>query len=228
MDKVITGDCREVMAGMEAESVDIILTDPPYFLPATHYQTRAKWPRSFGDLGILESFFRDFMEQSARVLKKGGELYLFCDGQSYPIFYYHAYFNFHAVRPLIWDKLNCCMGYGWRHRHELILYATKSPNQRASGYGDVLQFKPVSVNSRIHPAEKPVKLLKFILEQAAPPRARVLDPFAGSGSTGIACFQLGLDFTGIEISSDYATVARARLQAERENYPLLEEKKEEE
>ena len=93
LNKIICGDCLEVMKEMPDKCVDLIVTDPPYFLPAQHYQTRKTFQRNFGDLGILEGFFKLIFEQFSRILKNDGSFYIFCDGQSYPLFYYYGYFS---------------------------------------------------------------------------------------------------------------------------------------
>ena len=90
--KLYHGDCLQIMP--ELEPVDLVLTDPPYFLPAQHYQTRKQFKRNFSDLGILEYFFKSFFKVTENALKKTGSIYLFCDGQSCPLFYYYAYFVF--------------------------------------------------------------------------------------------------------------------------------------
>lgn len=85
-------DCMEAMAGMGDGEYDLAIVDPPYFLPARHYATRKNFKRNFSDMGLVEFFFRDYFIQLSRILKSTGSFYIFCDGQSYPIFYYHSYF----------------------------------------------------------------------------------------------------------------------------------------
>ena len=120
--KLYLGDCLEVMRGMPDKCVDAVITDPPYFLPAQHYQTRKQFQRNFSDLGILEHFFKDLYTEMARVIRDDGCFYMFCDGQSYPLFWYHGFKISKSVRPLIWDKSVSINGYGWRHQHEIILF----------------------------------------------------------------------------------------------------------
>lgn len=205
------GDCLELMRDIPAGSVDAIITDPPYFLPAMHYQTRKQFRRNFSDLGILESFFRNWFEQAARVIKPHGVMYIFCDGQSYPMFYYHAYLISKSLRPLIWDKMVAFNGYSWRHQHELVLFA-EMPEAKPvpTGDGDILRFRAVPVNDRQHPAEKPVELLEKLMAKT-PENAVVLDPFMGSGSTGVACVRLNRNFIGMEIDPTYFAIAQKRI-----------------
>jgi adenine-specific DNA-methyltransferase len=204
INQIICGDCLEVMKDWPDKCVDLVLTDPPYFLPSQHYNTRRRFKRSFSDLGILESFFRQFFMQIDRVLKQNGLLYMFCDGQSYPLFYYYAYFICKAVRPLIWDKIISVNGYYWRHQHELILFGVRPEKHKIpTGLGDVLQFRAVPIDDRRHPAEKPKDLIRCILKNTARNKEIICDPFAGSGAILEVASELGLPFVGIELSVDY-------------------------
>lgn len=212
INKVICGDCLEVMKDIPDKSVDLVLTDPPYFLPAKHYATRTQFRRNFSDLGILESFFKGFFVELERILKNNGLFFMFCDGQSYPLFFYYSYFFTKAVRPLIWDKKTAYTGYYWRHQHEIILFGVMPESKPIpTGYGDVLKFNAVRVGIRKHPAEKPVDLIRYIFENTPNEKNIILDPFLGSGTTAIAAKQLGRNFIGIEINPDYCKIAEDRL-----------------
>jgi site-specific DNA-methyltransferase (adenine-specific) len=209
---IVEGDCIEVMRGMDAKSVDAVVTDPPYFLPAAHYSVRRESFRSLSDLSILEHFFANVFAECARVLKPTGFLYSFCDGQSFPVFFATGYRHFKKLRPLIWDKQTSINGYGWRHQHELILFAEMENAPRVpTGDGDVLRHRAVPIKERAHLAEKPVDLLERLLAKTTPTDGVVLDPFCGSGSTGCAAKALGLEFIGIERDAQYAQIARARI-----------------
>jgi len=206
------GDALEVMAGLEANSVDLMVTDPPYFLPAQHYQTRRQFRRNFSDLGILEFFFRIVFEQVQRVLADNGSFYWFCDGQSYPLFYWYSYFFTKNVRPLIWDKKTSINGYGWRHQHELILWGEMPKSKPIkTGDGDIIRCPAVKIDERKHPAEKPKWLIESFIEKSTDEGSVVFDPFLGSGTTAIACEELGRRWIGIELNPDYCEIAKGRI-----------------
>jgi len=203
------------MKGIPDKTIKLIVTDPPYFLPATHYQTRKKFSRSFSDLGILEHFLKDLFKEFNRILKDDGHMYIFCDGQSYPLFYFYSYPFCKSIRPLIWDKKTSINGYGWRHQHELIIFAEMlEAKPIPTGDGDILRCSAVKVDNRKHPAEKPVELLGLLIKKHKQENLVVLDPFFGSGSTGLACRNLSMDFIGIDISEEYCGVAKERLEEE--------------
>jgi site-specific DNA-methyltransferase (adenine-specific) len=206
------GDCLDVLPTLAAGSADCVCMDPPYFLPATHYQTRSGTSRSLSDLSIVEHFFRSVFAEVRRVLKPNGFCYAFCDGQSYPAFYCTAYPHFRRVRPLVWDKVVSFTGYAWRHQHELILFGESADSPPVkTGDGDVIRCRAVPVGEREHLEEKPVELLGRLIAKVTQPGDVVLDPFAGSGATGVAALRLGRAFVGIEKDHDYHALARQSL-----------------
>lgn len=212
--KIIHGDCIEEMKKLPDGSIDLVITDPPYFIPAQHYQTRKNFSRNFGDLGVMEFFFKEVFKQFKRVVKPEGRIYIFCDGQSYPLFYYHLFHFCKNVRPLIWDKKTSINGYSWRHQHELILFAEMPKTKPVpSGDGDILRCSAVKVDKRQHPAEKPVELLKLLVEKSSKVGDIVLDCFAGSGSVMEACLQCNRKYIMIEKELDYFQVMEARTKS---------------
>lgn len=204
------GDCREVVPGLE--SVGAVVTDPPYFLPATHHATREGTSKSWGNLSILERYFADTFKELAQVIANDGCMFCFCDGQSYPLFFRGCYNLFKTVRVLVWDKENSINGYWWRKQHELILFAIKGGAEKVpTGDGDVLRMPCVPIRKRVHDAQKPVKLIKRLIMKT-PDLAVILDPFAGSGTTLCAAKDLGRRAIGIEIEEKYCEIAANRLQ----------------
>jgi site-specific DNA-methyltransferase (adenine-specific) len=207
---IIVGDCLEELAALPSQSVDIILTDPPYTLPDHQLQVGPGLrPRSFGEFGAYQHFFRRFVREATRVLKRSGDLVVFCDETTYAAMYPILYEAFCATKLLVWDKRRIGLGGVWRRQFELVAHSYLTPKRARSRDGDILAAAPV--RAKLHPSQKPVDLLERLLAKLAPPHAAVLDPFAGSGSTLVAAERLGMDAVGIEISPDYALVAKTRL-----------------
>lgn len=208
-------DCFEALATLTDKCVDVLVTDPPYFQPAVHYvpsRTEDRPRRSLADTSILQHFFSDFALAAVRVLKDTASIYIFCDGQSYPILFNAFYPLVKKVRPLVWDKTQSMNGYTWRHQHELIAWAEMENAPRiATGDGDVLRCEAVPVAERLHPAQKPINLLLKLLEKT-PVGAVVLDPFCGSGTTAAAAFRSGRGFIGAELDKNYCDIAKGRLR----------------
>lgn len=215
--EVFNADCLEAMMALPSASVDAIITDPPYAIQTVVASNR-NTTINVGDLSLIESAFRSMFAEFARVLKPTGRFFMFCDGVSYPVIFRAAYGKF-STALLIWDKGRIGMGREFRKSHELILHCWRPDTPIfADGVGrpDVLVCKPVG-DERRHPAEKPVDLLRQLLMVCGD---SILDPFAGSGSTGVACKEMGKNFIGFEIDEAYCEIARSRI-AEAEPQPNM-------
>lgn len=203
------GDCREVLP--EVAPVDLIVTDPPYFQPATHYvQPRFEDipRRSWGDVAVLEHAFALWASMTDAVLKPTGTAYWFCDAQSYPLIF-RTFHHLGRVRLLVWDKETSFNGYTWRHQHELIAWIERQGAERVpTGDGDILRTRAVPVDDRLHPAQKPVDLCGRLITKHP---GVVLDPFMGGGSVMLAARLQGRKAIGIEIEERYCEMVVKRL-----------------
>ncbi len=209
--QIFQGDCREILPLLTG--IDCVVTDPPYFLPAAHYSVRGETSKSLGDLSILEHYFKGLMRELHACLTPEGVAYVFCDGQSYPIFHRVSYNQWKRVRPLIWDKGTSVNGYAWRHQHELIAYCEKDDSPKVpTGDGDVIRESAVKVADREHLAEKPSKVIMRLIQKSCPAGKVVLDPFAGSGSTLLAARDCGRRAIGIEMEEKYCEIAARRIE----------------
>jgi len=205
------GDCREILPYLP--KVDLVLTDPPYFLPIQSYVgTRGNGyqKRMLGDLSVLRGYFDTIFSEFSNVLDETGSYYVFCDAKSYPIFWQVMFPLCKNVRLLVWDKQVSYNGYTWRHQHELIAWGELEKTYRVpTGDGDVLKCRGVLQKNRYHPAEKPVELINTLINKHKD--GLILDPFMGSGTTLVAAKQLGRKAIGIEIEEKYCQIAVKRL-----------------
>ena len=194
--KLYLGDCLDVLPHVRA---DCVVTDPSYAIPAAHYvgkRGEATPRRNLAELSIVEHWFRSVCEYLP-----DGAAYVFCDGQSYPIFFRSCYNRWKHVRPIVWDKMVSYNGYTWRHQHELIAWCESAGCDRIpTGDGDIIRCRAVPVDVRSHPAEKPVELIEKLLAKT---KGVVLDPFMGSGPTIEAAIRLGRNAVGIELDERY-------------------------
>jgi site-specific DNA-methyltransferase (adenine-specific) len=204
-------DALTFLRGLSAMSVSAVVTDPPYFLPAQHYSARSRWPRSMADLSVLEHFYRDVVAECRRVLVPDGSMAVFCDGQSYPVFFSVMYPHFERLIDVVWDKDEWGMGGPFRRQHEWVLIGW--PGGDVEGRErSVLREKRVG-QDRVHPAEKPVALLRRLIGLLTPTGGLVVDPFCGSGSTGEAAIAEGRAFKGCELDPAYAAHSSERARA---------------
>jgi len=206
MTTIYSGNCVEILR--ELEPVDAVVTDPPFFMPANHYQSRVNWQRRWADTTILGTFWGLVMDNIQ--LKKTGHCLVFCNHQSYPVFYPEMYCRFDYCKSLVWDKGHVGLGRVWRNQHELIIAARwKDAEFVADGKlrSDVLYHKATPSKHRKHPVEKPVSLLKDLIEPICIKDGIILDPFMGGGSTLIAARELGIKSIGIDADIKYCDIA---------------------
>lgn len=216
LNTIYNEDCLDTMKRMPDNFVDLVLTDPPYFLPQQSYvgtRGNSYHKRHLGDMSVFEGYFAMLFEHIDRILKPQGTAYIFCDAKSYPFLFKAMYPHFKHVRTLVWDKIVSYNGYTWRHQHELIAWGERELAVRVpTGDGDIIKGRGVLQKDRLHPAEKPVEILKKLI--AKHDAKVVFDPYAGSGSTLEACKDLGRDYIGSEISAEYCNIAEQRLNQE--------------
>jgi site-specific DNA-methyltransferase (adenine-specific) len=113
---------------------------------------------------------------------------------------------------IVWDKTHMGLGTGFRARHELIMHMTcGSPVYHDRGTANLIQCKRVSAADREHQTQKPVALLEDLIRVVSPERGTVLDPFMGSGTTGVACKSLNRNFIGIERDVANFDIAKRRI-----------------
>ena len=113
-----------------------------------------------------------------------------------------------------WDKGVMGLGMGFRAQHEIILHFTAgSPKYHDLGTPNIVKAARVTAADREHQTQKPVDLMQRLLRVVCPPGGTVLDPFMGSGSTGVACAAEGMKFIGVERDPEHFDTAVERLKA---------------
>lgn len=211
------GDCREVLPELRPTSVDLMLTDPPFFMPAVHYQSRVEWQRSWSDTSVLASFWAAVLDAVTPLLKPTGHALTFCNSDSYPVFYPEMYRRFDYLKALVWDKGHVGLGRVWRNQHEFILAARWNKaefNEDGKLRADVLRYDATLPSERDHPVQKPQHLLAALIEPTTHPSGLVLDPFMGSGTTLEAAKNNGRRAIGIEGEERYCEIAANRCRQE--------------
>jgi site-specific DNA-methyltransferase (adenine-specific) len=235
--KVIHGDCLEVLRGMPDNSVDAVVTDPPYSsggfmrgdrMASTRvkYQTsdaRRMHPTFSGDNRDQRGFLywcALWLAECRRIAKPGGMVCVFTDWRQLPTTTDAIQAGGWIWRGIVpWDKVNARpQANRFTAQAEYLVWGTNGPDNSApspdSVYGrGVLREAAPCGKERQHSTQKPVGVLADIVRVASREGGTVLDPFAGSGTTGAACVQTGRKFIGIELDAEYVEIARARIAA---------------
>lgn len=210
---LMLGDCMERMAEIPDNSVDMVLTDPPYSTPVAVSFGR-EIHKKFSDLSIQKQYMKLIKSELDRVLKPDGAVFIFCDDKYYPIIF-EVFYEYKNSALLIWDKGRIGMGFPFRKRHELIFFACKNsikPNYPpgTTHYPTIINCPPV-IKNKFHGAQKPLKLSAVLMEGFSNKKDLILDPFMGSGTTGVAAINLDRRFIGVEQEIEYFKIAQQRI-----------------
>lgn len=211
------GDCRDVLPTLANASVDLIVTDPPYGVRWQSGHRRLVFDAIAGDESTEAAL--SGLALALPVLQPYRHVYVF--GR-----YNLADLPLQSVVELIWDK--CAQSGGdvssvWGVEHEYIQFGVYVPSTVNLGLGkgklsarlrkgSVINVpKIIGQAVQRHPSEKPVRLLRELIESSSTIDETVLDPFAGVGSTLVAAQYEGRKAIGIELEEKYCEIAARRL-----------------
>ena len=225
---IIKGDCLDVMADQPDSSIDAIVTDPPYMIGAISIGDSKAKAGSMVDLQNAAYWYKLWIGECLRVLKPTGFIWVFGNWRSLPIYTIASDSLKCKIQScLVWDKewIGPSAKSQLRPSFEIAVLFAKSKDAEIHDRGarDVFRCKWMASHSGKsgHPAEKPVELMSYLCRLITPPGGLILDPFCGSGSTGVAAMREGFNFIGIELNHDYAEIARRRIDHERNKTPLF-------
>lgn len=218
------GDCLELMKDIPDKSVDLIVTDPPY--PTT---SRGHAGNSGGmlqkEINKKGKVFehnnidcKEYAPEFYRVLKEGSHCYVMTNHINLiKMLNVFTDCGFHFIKSLIWNKGNKIMGQYYMSQFEYILFFRKGYGKKINNCGtaDILSVpnkKTKDENGKnIHDTEKPIELMKILIENSTQKGDIVLDPFVGVGGTALACINTNRNFIGIELDSTYFDIAKERI-----------------
>jgi DNA modification methylase len=196
---LIHGDCLHEIRWIESNSIDCLVTDPPYGIGESGKKNKGRKqladPRDYGDykwdVPLTDIHINELLRVSEDQVLFGGNFYA------------------HLLPPssswIVWDKLNT----GDFADCELAWTSHKKAVRKFTWlWNGMIKQHP---EKRYHPTQKPLALMKWILENYTAEDDLILDPFMGSGTTGVACHLTNRRFIGIEIDKDYYDIATRRI-----------------
>lgn len=221
------GNTLDLIKAIPDNSIDCIVTDPPYKI------------NSYGNSGTSGGMFQkkltmcgkvfnhneisvsDYAPDLFRVLKSGGHCYIMTNHVNLiEMLNVLTDVGFHFIKCLIWDKGNKIMGQYYMSQFEYIIFLRKGEGVGINNCGtsDIISIpnkKQKQLGSNIHDTEKPVNLMRMLIENSTQEMQTVLDPFMGSGSTGVACRICNRNFIGFEIDPEYYAICESRIGSAR-------------
>ena len=202
LNKVIQGDCLEVMKQIPDKCIDLCLCDPPYGIGgdkgAGHYGRTAQ--RKYNDNWDTETPSQEVFNEILRISKQaiifGGNFFT----DKLPV----------GTHWIVWDKVGNIEFNNPFSDCELAW--TNIKRKSVKKYTVIQQGFIAAEKTRYHPTQKPVSVFGQIIRDYIEENQIIFDPFLGSGTTAVACKMLKRNFIGIEISKKYCEIARERLR----------------
>jgi len=221
LNTITCGDCFELLRELPDGSIDLVVTDPPYGIDyqSNRRTAREKLPKFANDASL--EWVADWVDEIHRVLKDDTHFYCFTRFDTYPVFYSEIARRFDVKNCLIWVKNNHGSGDlngSYAPQYEMIIFGHKGKRHlNGKRDADVMECDNVPSAHRFHSTQKPVELLRVLVEKSSDPGDIVLDPFAGTGSTGLACKATShhdgdgheRNFVLFELNPEFVSKARA-------------------
>ena len=211
---LVQGDCLEVLRRLPDGCVDAVVTDPPF--GARRPSARRSDAERFEEIEGNDSVRTDWLPLTYRAIRDGGAAYVFtCWDRLEQWRAAMTAAGFRVRSCIVWDKLihgladlDTC----WAPQHELILFGAKGRHELSGKRPkDVIPVQRVNSGDLVHPYQKPTGILLPLIKASTRRGDVVLDPFAGSGTTGVACLQTDRRFIGCELDPTHYATARKRL-----------------
>jgi DNA modification methylase len=223
------GDCREIVPSL-AERCAAVVTDPPYRLTSggsrkTPGSMRGGWMWQYNNKGApveCEISWDEVAAVCVQALGEHGDVYLMANDKNLIPAANAAFahgLQLHNI--LVWDKNTATANRWYMKNCEHILYLYRGRARKINDCSAKALIRCPQADETSHPTEKPVALMAHYIANSTQPGERVGDPFLGSGTTGVACVQLGRAFTGIEIERKWFDFACGRIAAALRAPPLF-------
>ena len=214
--RLLQGDCLERMKEIESGSVDMVLTDPPYGMDfqSNRRVSTEKFKKIENDDNT--DWLPAFLSECHRVMADDTSIYCFCSWHKIDLFKQEIERLFKIKNVIVWVKNNHGSGDlkgAYAPKHEFVIYAHKGRSLfRNKRVPDVMEFPKIHSSKLQHPTEKNTDMLEVFIKNNSDEGQVILDPFMGSGTTGVAAKNLNRDFIGIEMDLDYFNIALDRIE----------------
>lgn len=217
LNRIICGDCLEILKMLPDKSVDLVITDP-FYVPKVQFD----W-KNFDD--FYWGFNRQWLTEVKRVVKDDYHLLVsFASADMYQFEGLLREMGFDIKSRIVWNYRNSAKGTAkgtvFAKTYEFIFHCSSGKPLNFSEVWDDKRFDVQTIaipqsnftkDKKIHQYQKPLQLWKQLIEICSLQGETVLDPFIGSGTTAVAAKELGRNYIGIEINPEYVEMAQSRL-----------------
>jgi len=214
----ILGDCLEEMKKITNESVDLVVTDPPYLI---NYKTNHRKNKNHRFCKIIKNddnfeLISKYLQELNRIMKNDTAGYMFCSFDNVEFFKSEIQKYFKIKNMIIWVKNNWTAGdlkAQFGKQYEIIFLFNKGRKFfNGKRITDIWNFDRIAGKKQLHQNEKPLDLIEQCLLKHSKEGDVIFDGFMGSGTTGVACKKLKRDFIGIELDEEYFNIAVKRIK----------------
>lgn len=207
-------DCFDILDYLIKNNIKVncVITDPPYCMNFVSNYRKIKYSQIVNDNNL--NWLRDWVTKLNEIVEENSHLYIFCSWHNVDIFKQEIEKKIKIKNIIIWEKNNTGMGDldgSYASKYEFIIYAQKGEKRKLKGYRDPDIIKSKRTNNVLHPTQKPLDLIKFLIEKSTEPGELVIDTFSGSGTTCYACEQLNRKWIAVEIDNVYCETIKKRL-----------------
>ena len=217
--KLYCDDCLNIMKQIDNESIDLIVTDPPYLIK---YKTNRRKNKDHDFCSEIlnddnEQLIIDYIRECYRILKNNTAMYMFCNCDKVDFFKQELEnAGFKIKNMIIWVKNNWTAGdlkAQFGKQYEIIFLVNKGRKCfNGKRITDIWMFDKISGKKQLHQNQKPVDLLKQCILKHSDENDIIFDGFMGSGSTGVACIETNRKFIGVELDKKYFEIAKERIE----------------
>lgn len=220
------GDCLQVLKSIHSESIDLVVTDPPYRTISGGNKSE-KWRSGYASSVLYKNDgkifdnnnieFSDWLPEVYRVLKDGTHFYCMTNVLNINKIIIEAEkVGFYLHNILVWEKNTANANRWYMKNCEFTLFFKKGKAKTINNPSSKMIHRFNNpVGNKLHPTQKPVELMQFYITNSSKENEIVLDPFMGSGSTGVACVNTNRNFIGIELDKNYFEIAKKRILGEK-------------
>ncbi len=205
-------DCFNMLSRTDDNSVDLILTDPPYGMDYQSNNRKEKHKKIEGDVSL--EWLPEWVEQIKRVSKDNSHIYIWCSWHKVDVFKTELEKHFKIKNLIVWAKKGGGMGDlkgGYGGCHELCFFINNGKNLNGRRDTDVID-KAYRTGNTYHPTQKPTNLMAYLIEKSSNEGDVVMDCFSGSGSTALACHETNRVFIGSELDKEFFDISVNRIK----------------
>lgn len=227
INKVYYMDCLQGIKLIKDNSVDLIVTDPPYEIENTKAGGKSKLAKSIQQMNdeikennLTNGFDIAILDEMVRVMKTIN-IYIWCNHKQIPM--YIDYFVNKlkcSFDILIWNKPNAMPLFNNKYLtdKEYCLYFRKGGKCDPQSYEEAktVYYQPINAKDKKtfgHPTIKPLNIIETIIKNSSDEKDLVLDCFMGSGTTAVACINTKRNFIGFEYNQEYCDIANSRIES---------------